>query len=102
VPDLAITSSQTPEEFSAANPELVAAGAPSPCSLLVDRSDIEAARAWMDGLVAAGWSAADEVQDDNYISREARGPAALVASFLVSIDPNARTPITQFQLYTQG
>jgi len=98
VPDVALSSTQTPEEFDAANPGLVQSGAPSPCSLMATGSHRDAAVAWLDVLVAQGWTADDAIEDDVYVSRLAHSADGRTAGYLVS-QPGSAQPVTQFQLY---
>lgn len=99
LPELVLSSSQTPEEFARENPGLVQSGAPSPCSLVADGSHPEVAARWLDALIAEGWDADDVIEDDVYVSRLAHGPDGWTAGYLVSQPGTSAEPITQFQLY---
>lgn len=99
VPDVAISSSQDPEQFAQENPGLVQSGAPSPCSLVAEGSHADIAAAWLDLLLVEGWVADDAIEDDVYISRLAHGPEGWTAGYLVSKPGNSAQPITQFQLF---
>lgn len=99
VPDVDVTSSQTPEEFAEENPGLIESGAPATCSLFTDGSQQAAADAWIETFIADGWADGGVVADEVYVSRSADGPDGVSVSYLVSVDGGSAGSVSQFQLY---
>jgi len=99
VPEVVITSSQTPDEFATQNPGLVESGAPSPCSLFADGSLVSQGDQWLDGLLAEGWTDRGRVADDVYTSRSVASAEGLVATYLAPVEGTTVAPVTQFQMY---
>lgn len=99
MPGVQVVRSQTPEEFAAENPPLIAAGAPATCSLFAEGSQRTQGDAWIEGFVAQGWVDGGAVQDDVYVSRSAVGPRGETVSYLISVDGSSPSAVSQFQLY---
>lgn len=99
VPDVKVTRSETPEEFTAQNGPLVAAGAPATCSLFASGSARAAGDAWIESFVAQGWADGGVVVDDVYASRSASGPNGITVSYLIPVDESSPSAESQFQLY---
>lgn len=101
VPDVVVSSTQTPEEFAEQNPGLIQSGAPATCSLFSEGSHVAAADQWIESFVATGWTGRGVQQDDVYVSRSAESANGLVVSYLVSVDGAGPAPISQFMLYSR-
>lgn len=99
VPDVQVTRSETPEEFTAQNGPLVAAGAPATCSLFSSGSARAAGDAWIETFVSQGWADGGVVDDDVYASRSASGPSGMTVSYLIPVDESSPSAESQFQLY---
>lgn len=101
VPEVPVSSTQTPEEFEEQNPGLVQSGAPATCSLFSDGSHVAPADEWIESFVAAGWTDGGVQRDDVYVSRSAESANGQVVSYLVSVDAGGPAPISQFMLYSR-